>query len=445
MANAERVIGYEFHISFYADAENRWVLKNREPLDIPLTLKEYKVLEFFLKVPKKLVPREEVEPLDEQPSGRHPVDNYLSKIAGKLGVEKEELFKSKRGIGYSFEANVRPIFSSDQQEAGDIFKASELHFNTHTIESMRESLRQSLRAIEINPHGLPEARVTAAYDYINLSQAAYSADEPEKAMPEARRLAEEALKVDPESSRALGVLGLISLIYDYNWEKAQTQLELALQWNPHDAATMLSYSHFLIGRARFGEAIATVEKAARIAPTDMIIHASAGWIHLLAGDVKGAIGLGEKTIDLYANLPAAHVIIGWAYEAGERHSDARRHYEISYEKEYSPAALGSLGHLLGKLGDRRGAFATLDELQRLYERGLISYIPSYFRALVFAGLNEVDECLDALERASEQHCDWLIHLDVERRWKPVRKSARFKRLAMRIGVVPPPDVREMGL
>ena len=88
---------------------------------------------------------------------------------------------------------------------------------------MRASLKQSLRALEINPHGLPEAHVTAAYDYINLSMAAYSADVPDKVIPEARRHAMEALKADPKSSRALGVLGLISLIYDYDWERAKTQ------------------------------------------------------------------------------------------------------------------------------------------------------------------------------------------------------------------------------
>ncbi len=98
----------------------------------------------------------------------------MSKIAGKLGVDKDDLFKLTWGVGYSFEANVRPIFASDREEAGVIFKASEMHFNMHTIVSMRESLKQSLRALEINPHGLPEAHVTVAYNYINLGMAAYS-------------------------------------------------------------------------------------------------------------------------------------------------------------------------------------------------------------------------------------------------------------------------------
>jgi hypothetical protein len=65
MATAERIIGYEFYHGFYADSESRRVLKNGEPLRIPLTQKEYDVLEFFLRNPKKLIAREAVQPLDE--------------------------------------------------------------------------------------------------------------------------------------------------------------------------------------------------------------------------------------------------------------------------------------------------------------------------------------------------------------------------------------------
>jgi tetratricopeptide (TPR) repeat protein len=368
------------------------------------------------------------------------LDNYLSKIAGKLGVDSDDLFKSTRNVGYSFEANVRPIVASDREEGGDLFKASELHFNTHTIASMRASLMQSLRALEINPYGLPEAHVTVAYDYINLGMAAYSAELPSEVIPKARQHAADAFKIDPKSSRALGVLGLISLIYDYDWEKAKTQLEGALELNPNDAATLLSYAHFLVGSGRLDEATEAAKTAARIDPTDLIIHASVGWFHLFAGDIRGAIELGEKSKFLYPDFPPAYVILGWAYEAAERYAEAQKHYETSLDKEYSPAALASLGHLQARRGDRRKALATLKELNQLCESGSISYVPSYCRALVFAGLNEVEECLDALEHACEQRCDWLIHLAVERRWDPVRKSARFRQLMQRIGVIAPPDL-----
>jgi tetratricopeptide (TPR) repeat protein len=300
---------------------------------------------------------------------------------------------------------------------------------------MRSSLRQSLWTLEVNPHGLPEAHVTAAYDYINLSMAAYAGEPPRDVIPKALQHAKDAFLKDPRSSRALGVLGLISLIYDYDWPKAKEQLEGALAIDPNDSATLLTYAHYLIGAGMPLEAMKTIEKAARISPTDLIIHASVGWIHLLAGDIGGAIELGEKTVrDFYAGFPPGHVMLGWAYEAAGRHEEALKQYRLSLENEYVPVALAALGHLESKLGDRHSGERALNELDELYARGSISYIPGYVKALIFAGLNDIDGCLDSLEEAYEQRCDWLIHLEVERRWDLVRECDRFKRLVQLVGI-----------
>ena len=432
MAKAERVVRYEFYQEFSADVESRRVLKRGEPLPIPLTSKEFEVLEFFLKNSRRVIPRKSVEPLKMPKRGRIPTDNYLSKIAIKLGLHRDELFESIRGVGYSLKVNVRPIYASDQLEGGVAFKVAELHFNTHTVDSMRVSLRHSLRALDINPHDLPGAHVTAAFNYINLSMAAYSAEPANEVMPKARQHAKDAFKADPKSSRALGVLGLISLIYDYDWNKAKEQLEGALQLDPNDSATLLSYAHYLVGVGRLQDAVDAVERAARIDPTDLIIHASVGWMHLFAGDILGAIKQGEKTTSYYPDFPPGYVILGWAYEAAERYPEARKHYQISLEKEYSTAALSSLGHLEAMLGDRSNGEAALEKLDRLYERGSISYVPAYCRALIFAGLNESNNCLNALEEAYQQHCEWLIHMEVERRWDPIRNSDGFKRIVEKV-------------
>jgi tetratricopeptide (TPR) repeat protein len=434
MATAENVIGYEFHRIFYADSENRCVLKSHEPIIPALTLKEYEVLEFFLKSPGTLFRRNAITPLDVPASGRHPADNYLSRIADKLGLDFPDIFERKIGVGYRLIGDVRPIYASDRQEGGDVFKASEFNFNTHTVDSMRASLSQTERALELNPRGLPEAHVTAAYNHINLCMAAFSAEIPTVGMPKARVHAQSAFKSDPRSSRALGVLGLISMIYDYDLDAAKDQLEAALDLNPNDAATLLSYAHFLIATQHPKEAVAAVERAARIDPVDLIIYASVGWMHLLAGDTARAIVCGEKATFLYPNFPPGHMILGWIYESARRGPDAIKEYEMSLAQEYTPAAVASLGHLHSVLGKRAEAEEYLHSLEILHKEGKTPYVAGYCRALILAGLGENDACLSALEDAYDQRADWLIHLTVEPRWEPVRKTARFRALVGKIGL-----------
>jgi hypothetical protein len=53
MANAETVVGYEFHQGFYADLERRHVLQNGEQLETPLTLKQFEVLVFSWKIHRR--------------------------------------------------------------------------------------------------------------------------------------------------------------------------------------------------------------------------------------------------------------------------------------------------------------------------------------------------------------------------------------------------------
>src|SRR5579859_429277 len=115
MATAEKIVGYKFGPNFYADIRNHVVLCDGKPLAVPLTLKQFEVLEFFLKRPGQLIERDSIRPIKQPPRGRHPIDNYLSEIAGKLDIDMNELFPATRRIGYTLVAKVLPIVASDYQ------------------------------------------------------------------------------------------------------------------------------------------------------------------------------------------------------------------------------------------------------------------------------------------------------------------------------------------
>src|SRR6185503_3635531 len=89
----------------------------------------------------------------------------------------------------------------------------------------------------------------------------------------------------------------------------------------------------------------------------------------------------------------------------------------------------SLGHayaVAGKVGQARNVLAALRAA------AAHSYVPSYYFALVHAGLGERDQALRYLERAYEERSTVLAYLLIDPRLAPLRDDARFLALGQRL-------------
>ena len=428
---ASEPIGYEFYRGrLYANMRNRRVLRDGKPLDQDLTPLEFDILVFFLQRCGTLVRRDSIDPLNEvKRFNRLPADNYIVKINKKLGFRRGECFRSVRRHGYLLDTDVR----EDHDEAGELHRIAEMHFNEHTLISMRRSLEESLKAHELNPYA-PDIDVTLAYQYIDLGHSGYAAERPAEVMPKARKAAQRALRINQDLGSAHGILGLISLIFDYDWAAAEVELKHALDLAPHDSGSMVSYAHLLVSIGRPAEGLELIERAVRIDPTDKIVYANRGWLYTLAGDLAKGTALAKEAADRFPELPPTHYMLGLAYEFQGKQTEALESYMRSHDLELAPPVLAALGHLYGTMGNRALAMSFLQKLLDLPKDPLFKYVPAYCEALVYAGVRDEPACLNALEAAYEQRCDWLIHLNVEPRWHFVRSVPRFKELKKRVGL-----------
>lgn len=432
--------GYFFYGEHYADIDRARVFRNGEPLEPRLFPQEFKVLLFFLQNEGTLVRRGTKTPgLPEVPPG-HPdrlldgcVHNINSKLRSGPYADHEKVILSVRGQGYKLNTKVRIKYQSDSQEAVELLEASDQHFKIHTVESMKLSLAHAEEAIKKHPD-LQKAYVTAAYCHLGLCQSAYCAAVPGVSMSIARQYAETALRIAPKNARALGIVGLYFLIYDYDWAKAEETLEAALKLDPHEGGALLAYAHLLVSSGRSSEALAVIDRAAVADTTDRIVFASWGWIYLFAGKTERAIELCRKAVKFYPDLAPAHNLLGVAYEAINDYDNALNHYMRSLDLELAPATLAFLGHLYGKTGDYESAADVLKRIATLQQTGLLSYLPGYCLALVNAGMGNWKESLAGLEQAYSQHCDWLIHLLVDPRWAPLRDMKEFRALVNKVGI-----------
>ena len=89
---------------------------------------------------------------------------------------------------------------------------------------------------------------------------------------------------------------------------------------------------------------------------------------------------------------------------------------------------GSLRQALS--GDRESAERSL---RTLAESGEQAYLSPYDVALVYAGLGRSEDALDWLERARAERNGWLVFLNVEPRFKALRRHRRFVALVETAG------------
>src|SRR4051812_21306326 len=246
------------------------------PLKKPLLRKEFEVLVFFLEHPRKVIPRDKITPLNDVKTflGRHPADDYISKIVGKLKWKTNQYFKVSRGVGYSLDCAVHPRTGEQQERADKLHRVSMLNLNHHSRLSLNAAVEQSLEALRTNPNNVAEASVTLAYNYLNLCHAACCAELPSSMVPKAKRAAEDAVFEKPGLAAGHGVLGLISMIYEYDWHRAAVLLRKALALDPMNASSLLAYGHLLITAGSTDEGLALARRAVELDPTKKIAHAT---------------------------------------------------------------------------------------------------------------------------------------------------------------------------
>lgn len=99
------------------------------------------------------------------------------------------------------------------------------------------------------------------------------------------------------------------------------------------------------------------------------------------------------------------------------------------EIEDSPWAAAALGNVYAASGQKDEA---LKELAKLEETASRRYVSPYFFALVYTGLNDRERAFDYLNKAYDEHNDYLIYLRVEPLFDSLRADPRFQDLLRRI-------------
>ncbi len=360
--------------------------------------------------------------------------NFDEKLTDLFAVEDSIADQVARALTLTLTEEERQRLarrSTENTQAYHAYLKGRFFWNKRTEAGLRKSIAQFDEAIAHDPdYALAYVGLADAYDLL----CAYGALPPREGYPRARQAAERALELDERLAEAHTSLAYATLNFYWDWPAADREFQRALSLNANYPTAHQWYGACLAARGRFEESIAEIEHALQLDPLSLMINADLGWLSFFARQHDRAIDQLRKTIDMDPNFALAYWLLGLNKEQqgllDEATAEFRKAVSLS---EDIPFALASLGHVLGRSGQGDEAVATLDALQRLSTR---RYVSPHSIATVYVGLGRTEEAIDWLQRAADERSNWMIFLNVDPVFDPIRQHPRFMRILDRIGGEP---------
>ncbi len=247
----------------------------------------------------------------------------------------------------------------------------------------------------------------------------------------ARDAAAHAVAADANLAETQTSLGFVKFWLDWDWPAAESAFRKATLLDAN-----YSLAHRLLGIVlshlqRPGEALKAIERARQIDPLLAGHHALSAQIAFVGRDFEAAERFARQAITIDPEFWIGHTQLGQALERLGKYEAALEALNLAARLSGGNSkTIAFRGYVLAKIGRTKEAREVLGMLEALAKE---RYVPPYAQALVYAGLGERAQALDALERALKVRDVHLAFLPVDARWDPFREEPRFRSLLKACG------------
>ena len=304
------------------------------------------------------------------------------------------------------------------------------HWSKRTIDGLTQAIAYFQEAIERDPaYALAYAGLADTYSILGY----YNNSPPRDVYPKAKAAVARALENDDTLAEAHASLGYVSVFFDWDWKRADSEFRRALELGPAYATTHQWRAWYLFAMERFDEALAELQRAQELDPLSLIINDHLGYALLLAGHPEEALVQLQKTRELDPSFPWTYWRLGNVYFAKRQLDEARAAFQTVVDMTNGVVGLGYLGLTYGAAGRLDDARAVLARLESLTTERFVSPLDI---ALVTAGLGDVDRTFAALDGAVQERVSDMARVNLLPWPDAVRADARFAALLRRLGLRP---------
>ncbi|HET7600152.1 MAG TPA: protein kinase [Gemmatimonadales bacterium] len=326
-------------------------------------------------------------------------------------------------IGSSAEPLVVP--ATTNLEAYTLYLQGRYFWNTRLVEGYRKAIELFERAVAADPsYPLPYTGIADCFTILSFDY--YGVFPAHEGMPKAKAAALRALELDASLAEAHSSLGMVSMLYDWDWPLAEREFRRSLELNPDYVQPRLWYSMLLTVLRRPDEAMEVLRRATEVEPLSLIVHQMVARVLLYAGRYEEALDRNRRLLEMdpsfhpgYDTLVRALLALGRLDEA-----EAAAREGVTRSRGWS-LLLSALGNVLARRGKREEAYAVLAELE---EQSRQRFVPPYHFATVRFGFRDEEETLGLMEQGLKDRNGTMAWIGVEPENDWLVDKPRYRRL-----------------
>jgi TolB-like protein/Flp pilus assembly protein TadD len=313
-------------------------------------------------------------------------------------------------------------------EAVEAYLKGRYQWAKRTPAALLDSIELFEAAARADPaYAAPHAGL--ANSYVLLSLAAIVERSSFESIAQAEASAARALALDPQLPEAHTALAYAQL-WSWNLAESEHTFVRAIQLNPNDGTTRFWHSVRLAAEGRFDESIAEAKRGQQLDPVSPIVTAGLSWAYHLAGRHGDAEESARRVLEIEPEFVMGLIRLGVSYKhQGVYDRAVETLQRAAMLSGRNPDILAQLGQTYGLQGRTREARQLLDELATSSKS---RYVPAFDRALIYAGLGDLDHAFEWLERAYDERYSLLALLPVDPDLDLLRADPRFEELVKRV-------------
>jgi tetratricopeptide (TPR) repeat protein len=244
-------------------------------------------------------------------------------------------------------------------------------------------------------------------------------------MPKAREYALKAIELRAAASEAHVALGLVKLLYDWDWRGAEREFKYDSSLTPRSVDVFSCYLHSADTLGRTQEAIATITRLIASDPMSTWNNEELGCVFYYARQYDKSLRESGRAKEIQPDFIFPYINLGRAYAQKGMYAAAITELDKGRRLDPDfPPIVAERGYVEAVRGNKPAAISALSHLAAMEKR---RYVDAYLIALVYMGIGDRERAFAQLERAYIQRSNSMPWLKVEPKFDSVRYcSARLQ-------------------